>query len=110
MVSWYSLRRFIALPLLLALPAVAAARLSLDFRANLDSSDSVEVQHSIGCSLAHDHGVCALLIRSPWSPGPASPSIAPLLPPIALVILTAAARLPDAGRQTATARAPPRRG
>ncbi len=102
-----SIRRVIALQLLSVLPAVAGARLSLDLQANLESSPGVEVQHRAGCSLAHDHRVCALLIRSPWSPESRSTSIAPLLPPVTPAAPRAATRVPDAGRQTATARAPP---
>lgn len=104
------LRRIIALQLLLALPAVAGARLGLDVQAQADASAGVEVQHSVGCSAAHDHRFCALLMRSPWSPGPGSPSVTPLMPPIALAVPATLRHAPNPQLQPATARAPPRSG
>lgn len=61
-------QRVIALLLLATLPAIGAARLSLDARTALHGQPHVETEHNNIGAWGHDHRLCVLVFQSPWSP------------------------------------------
>ncbi len=71
------LRRIIALQLLVGLQVVAGARLVLDTRPLAEAHRTVETQHEhgSGCVRLHDHGLCILILRSPWSRSQLTPKL-----------------------------------
>ncbi len=75
------LGRVMALQLLIALPAVTSARVTLDARWTLDTGAHVEVEHCKCSANAHDHRLCALLSQNPWSTSPAAPRVTLTTPP-----------------------------
>lgn len=101
-------QRLIASLLLVTLPALAAARLSLDARAAFHNQGNVENLHNGRPGAAHDHRLCVLLMHAPWSHGEPS-AIVPVPPRSHQVLLGEARAFP--GRhvvQLQQARAPPR--
>jgi hypothetical protein len=69
------LRRAIALHLLVVLPGVVGARLSLDARWTIDPRGHVEAEHDDGCAGVHDHRLCVLVLHTPWSPAASVPQL-----------------------------------
>jgi hypothetical protein len=68
-------RRLIAFQLLVILPAVMGVRAALDFRTVLTTTHQVKAEHS-GCGAqAHDHRLCLLVYRAPWSDAPSTPDL-----------------------------------
>ncbi|MGD8867772.1 MAG: hypothetical protein PVI01_09080 [Gemmatimonadales bacterium] len=61
--------RLIAFLVLVTLPALAAARLTLDARTAFRNQANVESEHNGRPGATHDHRLCVLLIHAPWSPG-----------------------------------------
>lgn len=72
-------RRIIALLVLVALPAVVVARLSLDARTTFGDQPKVETEHDASCSTAHDHELCVLLAHGTLSLNP--PAVVVAIPP-----------------------------
>lgn len=60
-------RRALVSYLLVTLPLVTAGRLLLDGRALSESTPGVETRHDSDCVRLHDHELCVLLFRTPWS-------------------------------------------
>ncbi len=101
------IKRAIASQLLLALPAVLAARLALDIRSAPLSRRHIEAEHSACCAQAHDHRLCTLVFNTPWSRAPATPQIAVAVPPEEPAPLVARTRHGGGQIRLALARAPP---
>lgn len=70
-------RSLIAFLVLVTLPGLAAARLSLDARTALHNQSNLESAHNGHRSATHDHRLCVLLIHTPWSPGEAAAAPVP---------------------------------
>lgn len=102
-----TVRRFIALLLLVALPAGVGARLSLDANTTFDRSPSVEAEHDRWSFKAHDHRLCVLFASAPPWLAPTCP-----VPAVSSPVFTEAldADGDDRGRErhrSGLARAPP---
>lgn len=74
--------RLAALGLLLLLPAVTAARFTLDLAAVPDPQGRIETEHHDGCPPPHSHVFCTLLARSPPSLPQGEPRILQTLPAV----------------------------
>jgi hypothetical protein len=65
-------RRVNALLLLVTLPAIVGARLTLDAHTALSTQSHIESEHN-GGTRGHDHRLCVLLARNLWAPVPPGP-------------------------------------
>ena len=101
------LRRIIALQLLLGLPVVAGARLVLDTRPPAEASGTVETQHGSGCVRLHDHGLCILILRSPWSRAQLTPKLGLFAPVFASPLVKQEDQHGVASVRLRVARSPP---
>ena len=104
------LRRIIALQLLLGLPMIAGARLVLDtrpLRPLAEASGTVETQHGSGCVRLHDHGLCILILRSPWSRAQLTPKLGLFAPVFASPVVKQEDQRGVASVRLRVARSPP---
>ncbi len=99
--------RTLVLQLLLTLPTVAGARLALDIEQMGDSRGHVESRHDSGCPHIHDHALCTLLFRTPWSPAPLTQRLTPSAAVIRAPLSKGEGRQDDGLVRLPVARGPP---
>lgn len=101
------IRRAIALQLVMALPAVAGARLALDIRSAPHAERHVEARHGDSCANAHDHRLCTLVFNTPWSDAAPAAHVELSAPPAVAAPLVASRCDSEAQVRLPLARAPP---
>ena len=101
------LRRAVALQLAIALPTVVGARLALDVRSATHDELRVETEHGDACAKAHDHTLCALVFKTPWSDVEPGPQVELSTPPEVAMPLSASRCDYEVQIRLALARAPP---
>jgi hypothetical protein len=102
-----ALKRAVTFLLLVALPAVACARMTLDVRNPLHGAGSFEIDDPNGSSRSHNHRLCVLVLLTPWSAAAEAPQTAAAVPMVETALSVIGEMQTGDGTGLPSARAPP---